>query len=100
MNLGAAINTLRRVQLIKQGELAEQIKMSQSYLSQIESGNKIPSHKTVEKICKVLKVPVFALYFFATEDEDVQREHLAKFKENRPKISELVISSFKWETNL
>jgi len=54
MKIGKAIKTLRDKKGISQSELADKIGLSQTSLSQIETGDKNPSEKTLEKIAKAL----------------------------------------------
>jgi transcriptional regulator with XRE-family HTH domain len=51
MNIGQAIKEVRKNKNLSQGELAALIPLSQTSLSQIESGIKTPSTGTVKKIC-------------------------------------------------
>lgn len=71
MNIGLAIKSIRKKLSITQYELAEKCGISQTSLSQIETGVKRPSHKTLDKICLVLDIPESIIYIIAMEDADV-----------------------------
>jgi len=77
MNIGTAIRTVRKEQQISQGILAEMIGLSQSSLSLIESGESIPSPKSLAAICRVLRVSPALLYMLGIEESDVPEERRA-----------------------
>jgi transcriptional regulator with XRE-family HTH domain len=52
--LGPAIKRARWTAFIKQKDLAKKLGMANSYLSEIESGKRIPGLENLEKIEKVL----------------------------------------------
>jgi transcriptional regulator with XRE-family HTH domain len=71
MNIGTAIRSIRKKLSISQFELAEMCNLTQTALSQIETGKKRPSHRTFSKICEVLDIPPSIVYIVAMEDTDV-----------------------------
>ncbi|RJS57458.1 XRE family transcriptional regulator [Bacillus subtilis] len=60
--LGPKIQTKRKANNLTQTCLAEELKLSRSYISKIETGKIYPSLKTLDRISQVLNVPVE--YFF------------------------------------
>jgi ribosome-binding protein aMBF1 (putative translation factor) len=56
--VGKTIRDLRRARNITQEELAERSGLPQSHISRIESGQHSPSHHTISKIAKGLRVPI------------------------------------------
>lgn len=80
MNLGKAIKLCRNQIDLTQSELAEEAKISVSYLSLLEKGKRDPAFSTVEKISRALKVPVSILLFLASEEGEL--------KEITPELSE------------
>ncbi|HCD18965.1 XRE family transcriptional regulator [Macrococcoides caseolyticum subsp. caseolyticum] len=58
MNIGNTIKTIRKQRKMTQQQLADQMGISRSYLSDIENGNKNPSAKTLEKLAKKLNVSI------------------------------------------
>jgi len=71
MNLGKAIKSVRRQLGITQYELAEICQISQTSLSQIETGVKRPSQRTMKKICAAFEIPESVLYILGMQDTDV-----------------------------
>jgi XRE family transcriptional regulator, regulator of sulfur utilization len=71
MNIGLAIKSIRKKLSITQQELAERCGITQTALSQIETGIKRPSHRTISKICKTLDIPESIVYILAMQEEDV-----------------------------
>lgn len=57
-NIGEKIKKKRIEKNLKQYELAELAKMSNTFLSDIETGRSAPSIKTLEKIAKVLELDI------------------------------------------
>ncbi|RIN44407.1 helix-turn-helix domain-containing protein [Staphylococcus simulans] len=62
MKFGQNIKQIRKRMNITQSELATKIKISRSYLSDIENGNKNPSIKTVKKLADSLGLSVTDLF--------------------------------------
>jgi len=74
MNIGKIISETRKKKGLKQIELAKLCNMSQSYLSNIEKGNKDPHLSTLRNISSALDVPLPVLLFLSITDEDVPLE--------------------------
>lgn len=74
MNIGKTILETRKKKGLKQIELAKLCDISQSYLSNIEKGNKEPHLSTLRVISKALDVPLPVLFFLSITDEDVPTE--------------------------
>lgn len=62
--LGEALRLIRVFHDMKQTELARELGVSQSHLSDVERGEKTPSHELVEKYAKLFDVPVSSIWFF------------------------------------
>ena len=71
MNLGKAIMSVRKQLGIKQYELSEMCGISQTSLSQIETGLKRPSPRTLKRICEALEIPDSVLYILGMQDTDI-----------------------------
>lgn len=67
---GKALRLLRRSHDLKQQELATRLKVSRSYISELESGNRTPSYDLLERYAETFKIPVSSLIFFAEALED------------------------------
>jgi transcriptional regulator with XRE-family HTH domain len=72
MNYGRALKLLREKRRLKQKELAEKATLDASYVSQIESGKRIPSTSAVDALAKALDVPLYLLMLFASDAEDLR----------------------------
>lgn len=94
MNIGKAIKKLRKQQLLNQSELAERVGMTQTSLSQIESGAKKPNSGTLKKICDYFDVPELVLYLLATESEDIPERNREMFDRIFPSVSGLLLDVF------
>jgi len=94
MNIGAALKEIRLKKFpkekVKQYEIAERIGITQTYLSQIESGTKVPAYEVVEKICKVYKVPYAVLVWHSLEEKDIQKSKLDAYRKLRPVIDSMI----------
>jgi len=71
MNYNKAIRTIRAARGISQIKLAELTKLNASYISRIESGDRVPTLDVIEKISKELHVPVYLLTLLASEQHDL-----------------------------
>lgn len=60
--LSRNIQRIRKQKGITQEELAEEVRLSSTYIGFIEQGRASPSLKTVQKIANVLKVPISELF--------------------------------------
>ena len=63
--LNEALRLIRVYHDVRQSEMAEKLKISKSYLSEIESGKKKPSLDLVEKYAETFKIPVSSVMFFS-----------------------------------
>ena len=80
--LGSNIKKFRSIKKLSLKELAKEIDVSPSMLSQIESGKANPSLNTLKLISKNLDVPMFTLF----EEENKEAAMIIK-KENRIRIT-------------
>lgn len=90
MNLGKAIKSLRKKLVISQTELAEKCHISQSALSCIEMGKKLPAPATIRKICSVLNITEPMIYLLAIQEKDISEGKLEVYKVVHPMIEILV----------
>lgn len=74
MNLGQTIKGLRKRRGKNQTQFAFECDITQTYLSQIESGKKEPSLPMLRKIANHLDVPLPALVCLSLEVEDIPKE--------------------------
>lgn len=78
MNIGNAIKQVRIYYGLSQVELSSKTGISQTSISQIESGVKNPSKRSIKAICDALEIPEAILYVIGMEDLDVPatRKHI------------------------
>lgn len=60
--LGKKIQKLRKEARLTQEELAERVNVSRAYMGFIEQGRNTPSLEVLEKISKILKIPLSNLF--------------------------------------
>ena len=89
MNIGDNIKKIRKERKISQIELAKKMKISQSYLSDIENGRKNLSINTIERIAEKLGVSIAYLTSGNKMLGDLTEEELKEeFSKMSQKISE------------
>lgn len=74
---GEVLKLLRVFNDIKASDLAEQLGISKSYLSEIEHDRKKPSIELLDKYAEILKIKTSTLMLFSEaldEDEDVKSD--------------------------
>ncbi len=91
MNIGTAIKSIRKKLAITQYELAERCDLSQTSLSQIETGVKRPSQKTITKVCAVLDIPESIIYIVAMQEADVPPSKKGVYELVYPSIKSLAL---------
>lgn len=63
--LNEALRLIRVYHDLRQTEMAEQLGISKSYLSEIEKGSKKPTLDLVEKYANKFQIPVSSIIFFS-----------------------------------
>ncbi len=91
MNIGSAIKSIRKKLSITQYELAEKCELSQTSLSQIETGVKRPSQRTISKVCNVLDIPESIIYIVAMQEADVPPSKKGVYELVYPSIKSLAL---------
>lgn len=94
MNLGNAIKTLRKQKQLKQKQFCDEVGITQSYLSTIESNKKKPSIEVLEKIACKLNTPFAVLFWFTLDENDVEPRKQEMFKLLKPSIDGLINELF------
>lgn len=94
MNIGKAIKELRIEKKLNQTEFAEKCGITQTALSQIETGNKTPNSSTLKKISSFLKIPETVIYLLATDESDIPEEKKKMFYSLFPGIRSLLLDIF------
>lgn len=96
MNLGKAIKELRNFREMTQYQLMSAAKISQTSLSQIETGKKNPSTKTLVKISAALGVSPSLIYIMGIERTDVPAKKKLLYDALMPAIKGLVLQISKY----
>lgn len=94
MDIGKTIKKIRQSQSYNQSELAELAGITQTSLSQIESGKKRPNKSTLDKICEVLKINEPALFILSMSKDDIPLENRENYEKIFPSIKEMLEKMF------
>lgn len=68
--LNRALKLLRTYHQLKQVDLAKRLGISNSYLSEIETGVKMPAVDLLEKYAEIFKMPVSSILLFSEKMSD------------------------------
>lgn len=68
--LGSVLKHIRIFNHQTQSELADNLGLSRSYISEIESGSKIPTLEVLQKYAEVFDIPLSSIMLFAEEYKD------------------------------
>jgi len=90
MNLPAAIKEIRQKKGMKQYEAADGIGITQTYMSQIESGQKVPSVEVLQKLAKFYKTPIAIMLWFSLDEKDIAKNKLNAYRELRPVVDSMI----------
>jgi len=84
--LGQRIRESRRILSLTQQELAERAKISVSFLSMIERGDRVPHIETLAKLADALRVPLPEMFLGLGETEGSPRllDSLIEYLEHQP----------------
>ena len=69
--LGEALRLIRVYHDMKQKEVAERLKISPQYLSEIEKGHKVPTLDVIQRYSDTFGLPVSSIMFFAEAVADI-----------------------------
>lgn len=68
--LNEALRLIRVFHNLKQTETAEKLGVSQSFLSEIERGTKVPSLDLIQKYSEVFEIPASSILYFSENIDD------------------------------
>jgi XRE family transcriptional regulator, regulator of sulfur utilization len=94
MDTGTTIKRLRKKKGFQQNKLAEKSGISQTYLAQIENGSRPATIETLEKICKILNVPLPILSFLSLDINSVDSKKREAYSRIEPAIRAMVEEFF------
>lgn len=90
MNIGNAIKTIRKKEKLKQKEYAKRIGITQTYLSLIENGYRVPSMDVINGIANDLSIPVALLFWFGVEEKDIKPQKIEAYRILKPCLDTLI----------
>ena len=95
MNYGTIIKHIRKDILnLNQNEFAENIGITQTYLSQLEGNKKTPSTQVLENISSQSKYPMSVLLWLSMTEEDVPKSRVEFFRAIKTSCDNLIKSFF------
>lgn len=92
-----ALKNIRQFHNIKQSELSVKLGISNSYLSEIESGKKSPNLELLSKYSEIFDIPVSSLLFFSESLESNDKKLSSRFQK---KSSKLIIRLLEWSNTI
>ena len=90
MKLGRALKDIRKEKGISQKDLCKEIGVSKTFMSLVENDVENPSTKLIHKIANHYKIPLFSIYWLATELTDVRQDKKEGFCVVKPIIDDLL----------
>jgi XRE family transcriptional regulator, regulator of sulfur utilization len=96
MNIGTAIRNIRkeRTPQLNQSEFAKLIGITQTYLSQIETGAKTPNISVLETISKEFEIPLPIIFWLSIEEGDVAEHRREYFRFLKPTVDSMIDTFF------
>jgi len=96
MNVGISIRGIRkeRTPQLNQIEFAKLIGITQTYLSQIETGAKTPSIEVLERISKEFEIPLPIIFWLGIEEKDVSEHKREHFRFLKPTVDSMISEFF------
>ncbi|MCY4459340.1 MAG: helix-turn-helix transcriptional regulator [Albidovulum sp.] len=76
--LSEALRLIRVFHDLKQQELAERLGLSKSYISELESGKKVPSMDVIQKYSDEFCIPASSILFFSESLENPSKAGRAR----------------------
>ncbi|WP_341906286.1 helix-turn-helix transcriptional regulator [Fluviicola taffensis] len=99
MNIGKTIKQLRKDRGYSQITFGERCEISQSALSLIENGTRMPNKTTFRRICEVLEVPEELIYFLSIDESTIAQDKKEKFNTLYPWAKDLMMKIFLEDSN-
>jgi transcriptional regulator with XRE-family HTH domain len=90
MEIGATLRQIRRDKNLSQVTVCKRMKISQTYLSQIEKGAKEPSGEMMRKICRFYKVPAQVVVWRSLTEKDISPKKISAFRQLKPAVDNLI----------
>ena len=90
MKIGQSIKKVRKLKGFNQGKFSKAIGVTQSYLSLIENDKKKPSLDLLDRISKVVEVPVQFIVWFSVSESDVPEHKKETYRTLKPVLDTIV----------
>ncbi len=74
----------------RQYEIAQEAGISQTYLSQIEQGKKVPTVETIQALCTVYDLPPAILFWMALDPSDIDRKKRKAYAAIKEPLNNLI----------
>lgn len=74
---------------MSQREAAKKAGIAQSYLSQLETGERNPSTEVLNNLSKVYEIPIAIIVWQSTTKKDVKKDRLHLWEKLKPIIDDL-----------
>ena len=95
MTIGQLSKKLRKDRSLKQGFVAKQLKISQTYLSLVEKGVRAPSSGLLEKIAEFYGIPSPIMSFLTLDLTMVSEDKREAFIKVKPAMDAMIKEFFK-----
>ncbi len=94
MDIATGLKQSRLLCGMRQGVFAKKAGISQTYVSQVESGKKTPSVDVISMYAKITKQPLAIILWKSLTVNDVQKGKKTEFEKIKPIVDELIDSMF------
>lgn len=94
MKIGQALLKSRKYKGLKQTDAALRAGITQTYLSLIESGKKIPTVDVIENISDVYGIPFQIMMWHSLTEKEVRKSKLDIYRKLKPTIDNLIADIF------
>lgn len=96
MNVGVSIRKIRkeRTPQLNQMEFAKLIGITQTYLSQIETGAKTPNISVLETISKEFQIPLAIIFWLGIQEDDILEHKREYFRFLKPTVDAMIDEFF------
>ncbi len=94
MNIANALLRTRKDLGYTQTAAADLANITQTYLSLIENGKKVPSMEVIDKLAEIYEVPMAIMMWRAIEEKDIPKKKLQLYRTLKPPIDDLINSCF------
>jgi transcriptional regulator with XRE-family HTH domain len=86
MEIGERLKAIREQKDMSQGDIEKRTGLLRCYISRVENGHTVPAIETIEKLARAMEVPMYALFYEASE---VRRERVGQPAPRRADASSL-----------